>query len=97
MRRSLGDGDNVYRQTARTCALLCDTMSMTDTDYFKSLPPWRSVSVTGVAETAPSDTVDETIRLNHYKWGLSVTSDTHPYVGAHLPKSKNTNRLSESF
>jgi hypothetical protein len=36
-------------------------------DYFESLPPWRSVSVTGVAETAPSDTVDETIRLNQYK------------------------------
>jgi hypothetical protein len=34
-------------------------------DYFESLPPWRSVSMTGVAETAPSDTVDETIRLNH--------------------------------
>ena len=60
MRRLLGDGDNVYRQTARTYALLCDTMSMTE-------------------------------------WGLSVTSDTHSYVGAHLPKSKNTNRLSESF
>ena len=28
---------------------------------------------------------------------LSVTSDTRSYVGAHLPKSKNTNRLSESF
>ena len=57
---SWGNDDNVYRQTARTCALLCDTMSMTE-------------------------------------WGLSVTSDTHSYVGAHLPKSKNTNRLSESF
>jgi hypothetical protein len=42
-------------------------MNITHTDYFKSLPPWRSVSVTGVAETAPSDTVDETIRLNHYQ------------------------------
>jgi hypothetical protein len=60
MWRSWGNDDNVYRQTARTCALLCDTMSMTE-------------------------------------WGLSVTSDTHSYVGAHLPKSKNTNRLSGSF
>ena len=61
MRRLLGNDDNVYRQTARTYALLCaGTMSMTE-------------------------------------WGLSVTSDTHSYVGAHLPKSKNTNRLSESF
>jgi hypothetical protein len=43
-------------------------------DYFESLPPWRSVSVTRVAEPAPSDTVDETIRVDHYQY----RADNHP-------------------
>jgi hypothetical protein len=46
-----------------------------DSDYFESLPPWQSVSMTGVAEPAPSDTVDGTIRLNHYE---SVVSSSSP-------------------
>jgi putative transposase len=44
------------------------TLFPSDSDYFESLPPWRSVSVTGVAETAPSDAVDETIHINHYEF-----------------------------
>ena len=42
-------------------------MPVSDSDYFESLPPWRSVSMIGVVETAPSDTVDGTIRLNQYE------------------------------
>ena len=41
-----------------------DYLSTLNCDYFESLPPWRSVSMTEVAENAPSDIVNETIRLN---------------------------------
>ena len=44
-----------------------DDVGMSHSDYFESLLPWRSVSMIGVVETAPSDTVDETIRLNQYQ------------------------------
>ena len=60
--------------------------------------------MTGVAETAPSDTVDETIRLNHYErstdnhgeylQGLSVTREftaSHALTGLESSISRPCN------
>ena len=44
-----------------------DYLSTLNCDYFESLAPWRSISMTGVAETAPSGTVNGTIRLSQYQ------------------------------
>ena len=41
------------------------------------LLPWRSVSMTGVAETAPSDTVGEAIRLNYYETPTQRLLESH--------------------
>ena len=44
-----------------------DYLSTLNCDYLESLAPWRSISMTGVAETAPSGTVNGTIRLSQYQ------------------------------